>query len=116
MNTATIAGTVSKTVETLATKTGKTFKSFQVEADSGGQYPDRFQVYVFGRLMDTLAVNKGEFVLVSGRVGCRAYANKDGEPRGQLTITANTVEVVSAAPAPAPAPDEKAEPDDDVPF
>lgn len=119
MNHCIITGRVSKPAETLATKTGKVFKSFRIEVDSGGQYPDRFKVVVFGKAGETLpALAEGAEVLCAGRVQAAGYLSKtDGQPRAQLSLVAVSVEVLAgsatapATPAPAKEPGE-----DDVPF
>lgn len=65
-----------------------------------------FEVTAWRGLADTCAkyLHKGNKVYVDGRISVNAYIDKDGNPKGNLQISADNIEFLTPRPANGSAP------------
>lgn len=105
-NKLTIVGNMGKNPETKATQSGKTFVTFPVayteytkkqNSDGFDEKTTWFDCVCWDKfLADKISrggIQRGNAVMVTGVVSCRAYAGSDGSPKATMTI--NVKEFVS---------------------
>ena len=130
INTVTVSGNLTRQPELRNLPSGQAVCTLRIAhnerfKDASGEWADRaayFDVTVWGGLGEWIArnINKGEKVVVSGRLRWREWENGDGDKRQAVDITADSV-----VPANRPDKDRAADDvavavgagaDDDIPF
>ncbi len=105
---ATIVGNVGRDPELRFTQSGKAFCTFSVavteRVKQGDDWEDGdtswFNIKTWGYVAEDVAerVQKGQRVIVYGRLKIESWEGQDGVERRDTTITANTVGIVPRAP------------------
>lgn len=102
MNKLTIIGNLTKDPETRTTTSGAKVCNFSVAVNKGSankRVTTYFRVAAWNQLGENCAkyLAKGRKVAVEGEVDVSAYLNNQGQPVGQIEVTAREVEFLSAA-------------------
>ncbi len=93
MNSHNIIGTVKGDPKVFSKDNWEVCK-FRVEVKGRAKYPETMVVCVWGKTAQETAdkIHAGATVAVSGEPKGVGYEGKDGKPKGQIEINANTVE------------------------
>ena len=102
MNKLIIIGNLTRDPETRTTTSGAKVCNFSVAVNEGPtskRTTTYFRVAAWNQLGENCAkfLSKGRKVCVEGKVDASAYLNNQGQPVGQIEVTANSVEFLSAA-------------------
>lgn len=97
MNKTIIVGNLTRDPE-VRNVSGSNVTNFSVAVNEGKDNVTYFNVATWNALGENCAkyLTKGRKVLVEGRIGVRAYADKEGKAAASLQLNANNVEFLSS--------------------